>query len=100
MLIIRVRAPREALSRAVKLAKGFVVGMGRDRDGRLVQVDVVLREESAADALKGDGIAVEVLHDSRTRGNPRDDVSKGNRYAEELERLKANGKAPPPRGNA
>jgi hypothetical protein len=98
MLIIRVRAPREGLSRAVKLAKGFVVGMGRDRDGRLVQVDVVLREESAADALKEDGIAVEVLLDSRTRPNPRDGVSKGNRYTEELDRLKAKG--PPPRGNA
>jgi hypothetical protein len=97
MLIIRVRAPRQTLSRAVELAKGWVVGMGRDSEGRLVQVDVVLREEAAAETLRGDGIAVEVLHDSRTRPDPRDGVSKGNRYAEELERLKTKA---PPRGNA
>jgi hypothetical protein len=87
MLIVRVRAPMEALSRAVRLAQGFVVGMRRDGDGRIVQVDLVLREEAAADTLRGEGMKVDVLHDSRTRPDPREEVSKGDRYAEELARL-------------
>lgn len=92
MLIVRVRAPKEALSRAIRLAKGFVVGTRRDGEGRVIQVDLVLREESAAETLRGEGMEVEVLHDSRTRPDPREDVSKGDRYAEELARLLASSK--------
>lgn len=93
MLIVRVRAPKEALARAIRFAQGFVVGNRRDGEGRVVAVDVVLREESAAETLRGEGMEVEILHDSRTRPDPREDVSKVDRYAEELARLLANGKA-------
>jgi hypothetical protein len=88
MLIVRVRAPREGLSRAVRLARGFVVGFRRTPDGEPVSADVVLRDPAQAAELGKDGIEVEVLFDSRTRPDPRDDVSKVNRYAEELELLK------------
>jgi hypothetical protein len=89
MLIVRVQAPQESLIRAIRLAGGFVVGMRRDGDGRIVQVDLVLREEPKAETLRAEGMKVEVLHDSRTRPDPREDVSKGDRYAEELARLQA-----------
>jgi len=92
MLIVRVQAPQEALTRAIRLAGGFVVGMRRDADGRVVQVDLVLREEPAAEKLRAEGMEVEVLHDSRTKPDPREEVSKGDRYAEELARLQAKGR--------
>jgi hypothetical protein len=97
MLIVRVRAPQEALTRAIRLAGGFVVGMRRGGDGRIVQVDLVLREEPAAETLRAEGMEVEVLHDSRTKPDPRDEVSKGDRYAEELARLQTKAGQPGPK---
>jgi hypothetical protein len=88
MLIVRVRAPREGLSRAIRLAKGYVVGFRRDPDGQPISVDVVLRDPALAAEVGKDGAEVEVLFDSRNHRDPKDDVSKVNRYAEELERLK------------
>jgi hypothetical protein len=40
---------------------------------------------------------VEVLHDSRTKPDPREDVSKGDRYAEELARLQTKAGQPGPK---
>jgi len=88
MLIVRVRAPHEGISRAIRIAKGYVVGFRRDPDGRPVSVDVVLRDPALAAEVGKDGVDVQVLFDSRDHRDPRDDVSKVNRYAEELERLK------------
>ena len=88
MLIVRVRAPREGISRAIYLARGYVMGFRRGPDGKPVGVDVVLRDPALADELRAAGTELEVLFDSRTGRDPREDVSKVNRYAEELERLK------------
>jgi len=88
MLIVRVRAPREGLSRAIRLARGFVVGFRRSPDGQPVAVEVMLRDPASIAELEKEKIAVEVLFDSREHPDPRDDVSKVNRYADELERLK------------
>lgn len=88
MLIVRVRAPREGLSRAIRLARGYVVGFRRGPDGEPVAVDVVFRDPAFVGELATKEIAVEVLYDSRDHPDPKDDVSKVNRYAEELERLK------------
>ena len=87
MLIVKARIPDpDALMRAASIVRGDVVSLKREAEGFVAKL--VVREEAQLEELRGSGAVLEILFDSRTRPDPREEVSKVDRYAEELRRLK------------
>ncbi len=87
MLIVQVRVPSaDALKSAAAIVRGDVVSSKREGEDFVARL--VVHDEAEEQKLRATGVALEVLFDSRTRPDPREQVSKVNRYAAELERWK------------
>ncbi len=88
MLIVQVRvSSADALKTVAALVRGDVVSS--KAEGKDFVAKLVVHDETELAKLQASGAVLDILFDSRTRPDPRQEVSKGNRYAAEVERLKA-----------
>ena len=87
MLIVKIRVSgADALKRASDIVRGDVVLS--KAEGKDFVAELVVHDDTELEKLRASGAAMEILFDSRTRPDPREEVSKVNRFAEEVERLK------------
>ncbi len=87
MLIVKARVPSaDALKSVSGIVRGDFVSL--KREGEDFVAKLVVHDEAELEKLRASGATLEILFDSRTRPDPREEVSKVDRYAEELERLK------------
>ena len=87
MLIVKTRvSSADALKSVAGIVRGDVVSV--NREGEDFVAKLVVHDEGELEKLRASGLPLEILLDSRTRPDPREEVSKVDRYAEELARLK------------
>lgn len=87
MWIVKVRVSSiDALNSVVGIVRGHAVSVKREGEDFIAKL--VVHDDAELTKLRDAGAAPEILFDSSTRPDPRDQVSKVNRYAEEVERLK------------
>ncbi len=86
MLIVDARIPnRSALEATHEIVGGEVWGLKPDGDGFIAELIV---HEDELPRLEKLGVSVEMRFDSREAPDPKDQVSKANRFAEQLAGLK------------
>jgi len=87
VLIVKIRvASADALKKVAGLVRGDVVLS--KAEGKDHVAELVVHDDAELEKLRASGAAMEILFDSRTRPDPGEEVSKVNRFAEEVERLK------------
>jgi len=87
VLIVQVRVPSaDALKSIVAIVRGDVVSAKREGEDFVARL--VVHDEAEEEKLRASGVSLEILSDSRTRPDPRDQVSRVNRYAADVERWK------------
>ena len=86
MLVLKAFIPNaDALDKSRELAKGEVWHVKPEREGFTAELIV---PDDVLPALKELGVSVDIHFDSRRAPDPKEQVSKTNRFADELARLK------------
>ena len=88
MLIARLHIPSTTdLKEALALAGGDAVSLRADSERGGFSGLFVIHHETQLEPLREIGVKLEVVFDSRTAPDPREEVGKGDRFAAEVERL-------------
>ena len=88
MLIIKARIPNQvAPDRAYQIANGDVYHVHRDSKTEAILAEIILSEDCLPE-LQALGIETEIDFESRKALDPREEVSRINRFAGELGRLR------------
>ena len=86
MLIVDARIPNlNALDKTRRITKGEVWHL--KADGEAFTAELIVHEDELP-RLEQLGVSFEVRFDSRKAPDPKEQVSRGNRFAEQVERLK------------